>query len=165
MVVITAGRTGPNRSLRFGGDPSLDDGGRRGVARLRDERATPESAHSAVAGPEAAVRESCAVLGVDVVIDDELRSLDVGRWSGLGPEQIDPAELGRWFADPHACPHGGESIAVFVDRVHRWRSGHATLPELVVVAMPVAQALLAPDAAHYFEVEVRPATRYSVICH
>ena len=29
MQIITAGRTGPNRSVRFGGDPVLDERGRR----------------------------------------------------------------------------------------------------------------------------------------
>ena len=51
MLIITAGRTGPNRALRFGGDPSLDDAGRRSVMAL----ALPDDVGVVAVGPERAL--------------------------------------------------------------------------------------------------------------
>ncbi|MFE0749289.1 histidine phosphatase family protein [Gordonia sp. NPDC058843] len=159
MQIITAGRTGPNRSVRFGGDPVLDERGRISVLGLA--ASTTRSVDAC--GPESATLETAELLGAaGSVVDDELRTLDVGAWTGKSPEEIDPVELGGWFADPDARPHGGESVADFVDRVHAWRTAQAGLADrCVVVAMPVAQALLCRDAGRFFAHEVRPATLYT----
>lgn len=160
MQIITAGRTGPNRSVRFGGDPVLDQRGRRDVLGLSASLTRPVD----ICGPEAATRATAEILGArsDLIVDDTLRTLDVGAWSGLSPEEIDPVDLGGWFADPEARPHGGESVADFVARVHAWHSTRAGSGDrCVVVAMPVAQALLCSDATGYFAHEVRPATLYT----
>ncbi|MYR06178.1 histidine phosphatase family protein [Gordonia sp. SID5947] len=155
MFVITAGRTGPNRSLRFGGDLSLDERGHRDMSALAAAAVDPAGV-VVICGPERATRESCALLAADHVVDARLASPDFGAWSGLAPEEIEPEQLRAWFTDPSACPHGGESIASFVERIHRWRADAEPAPDVCVVSMPVAQALLADDAARYFAVEVRP---------
>ncbi|MCZ4535447.1 histidine phosphatase family protein [Gordonia terrae] len=160
MQIITAGRTGPNRSVRFGGDPDLDPRGRRDVLVLSASLTRPID----ICGPEAATRATAEILGATggLIVDDALRTLDVGAWSGLSPEEIDSVDLGGWFTDPEARPHGGESVAQFVDRVHAWRAGQAEHGDgYVVVAMPVAQALLCVDADGFFAREVRPATLYT----
>lgn len=159
MQIITAGRTGPNRSVRFGGDPVLDERGRRDVLRLAAASTPPVHC----CGPEIATRETAELLGAsDALVDDALRTLDVGAWAGRTPEEIDPVELGAWFADPGARPHGGESLVDFVGRVHLWRDGRSGLADRwVVVAMPVAQALLCPGVERFFAHEVRPATVYT----
>ncbi|MGC4934543.1 histidine phosphatase family protein [Gordonia sp. DT30] len=161
LLVVTAGRTGPNKALRFGGDASLDEAGRRRVAALAIE----VGARPIVAGPEAATRQSAELLGPDVRVDDSLRTLDVGRWAGHAPDEVDPDDLAVWFGDPASCPHGGESIAAFVERITLWHrtfaeTADARAASCVVVAMPVAQALLAGDAASFFGIEVAPATVY-----
>lgn len=159
MQIITAGRTGPNRSVRFGGDAPLDDRGRRDVV------AVAGGIEPVVAcGPEPATLESARLLGapVEQIVDDALRTLDVGAWAGLAPEQVPPHHLAAWFADPGATPHGGESIAGLVDRLHAWRDHmmDEIAGRAVVVAMPVAQALLCREASDYFRAEVRPAAVY-----
>ncbi|MDL9945949.1 histidine phosphatase family protein [Gordonia sp. ABSL11-1] len=162
MLVITAGRTGPNRSVRFGGDLSLDDRGRRDVLTLRTDLVLGPS-DTVVCGPERAARETCELLvGGQDAVDDRLRTLDVGAWDGRVPEEVPPDELGLWFGDPAARPHGGETITEFVDRIDRWRVTIEAEPTICVVAMPVAQALLATDADGYFAAEVRPATVYDL---
>ncbi|NED69102.1 histidine phosphatase family protein, partial [Streptomyces sp. SID10244] len=118
MLVITAGRTGPNRSVRFGGDLSLDGRGRRDVAALAT---SVRGIQVVIGGPEKATRESCELLAAGHAVDDRLATLDVGNWSGRTPEDIDPADLRSWFSDPSARPHRGEAIVEFVERVHRWR--------------------------------------------
>lgn len=157
MLIITAGRTGPNPALRFGGDASLDDAGRRSVMAL----ALPDHVGMVAVGPERAATETAALVGSGRVagrVVDDLRTLDVGAWTGRLPEEIPPPELGAWFADPASHPHGGESISDFVARIQAWRT--TTSVSACVVSMPVAQALLVDDPARYFVVEVRPATIY-----
>ncbi|AZG44868.1 histidine phosphatase family protein [Gordonia insulae] len=159
MHIVTAGRTGPNRSVRFGGDLSLDDAGRRTVSALAATLVDVPTRGAVPCGPEAAARESCDLLGRAFTVDPRLRTLDVGAWSGRTPEDLAPDELAVWFTDPTACPHGGETIADFVARIHRWGTEHAS-SAVCVVSMPVAQALLAARADEFFAVEVRPATAY-----
>ncbi|ATD70324.1 MULTISPECIES: histidine phosphatase family protein [Gordonia] len=156
MQIITAGRTGPNRSVRFGGDAPLDERGRRDIETLAASVAGPVT----LCGPEAATRETARLLGGRPDVDDALRTLDVGSWAGSMPEEIAPSDLAAFFTDPTARPHGGESVAEFVRRVHAWRDHHDTATASIVVAMPVAQALLCDDPARYFGVEVRPAASY-----
>lgn len=164
MLVITAGRTGPNKSVRFGGDASLDERGRRDVAALRTVVAGTgrQTRVGVAAGPERVVAESCAVLQVSPATSPDLRSLDVGTWAGRTPADIDPDELSAWFTDPGAHPHGGESVTRFVERIRRWYRTAGSDVDVCVVAMPVAQALLCGGPADFFDVEVRPATTYRV---
>ncbi|MCF3939152.1 histidine phosphatase family protein [Gordonia tangerina] len=160
MLIVTAGRTGPNRSVRFGGDASLDDRGRRDVAGLRAEVTATIGAGRVAGGPERAVVESSDVLQIQPVTTPALRSLDVGRWTGRMPTEITPDDLAAWFTDPVARPHGGESVARFVERIHRWYVTDGADTDLCVVSMPVAQALLCTDPEEFFGVEIRPATIY-----
>ncbi len=116
-------------------------------------------------GPEASVVESGALIADEVVVDDELRSIDLGSWVGRRPEEVAPVELGAWFADPDAIPHGGESVTAFVDRIHRRLV--ALVPGTVVVAaMPVVQAAVAlhggVGAAGFFGLDIAPATTWTV---
>ncbi len=103
----------------------------------------------------------------DVVVDDALRSIDLGSWVGRRPEEIAPDELGRWFADPDAVPHGGESVAAFLHRVHaRLTDLIPTAVGIVVVAKPVVQAAVAlhrgVGPAGFFGVDIAPASTWAV---
>lgn len=158
--MVVAGRTAVNRAVRFGGehDP-LDERGRRDVVGLGPVPGP------LLAGPELSVRQTTDLLVTRIgaeqlgwVRDDpQLASLDVGRWRGCRPEDVDPTALGRFFLDPDACPHGGETLRTFVDRIR----GHvAALPPEVslVVAGPVAQAVLCESVDTFFAAAVRPAS-------
>lgn len=51
-------------------------------------------------------------------IDPRWRELDFGEWDGLPSSAIDPDALGRFWADPDACPPpGGERWSGLVGRV------------------------------------------------
>jgi len=51
-------------------------------------------------------------------IDPRWRELDFGAWDGLESNAIDPAALGRFWADPDANPPpGGERWSALVERV------------------------------------------------
>ncbi|MFD0927268.1 histidine phosphatase family protein [Williamsia deligens] len=161
MTLVAAGRTGPNRDLRFGGEGSpLDSRGRRDVTALDCRFA------DAVAGPERSVVETAATLAERVVVVDSLRSIDLGSWTGRRPEEIDISDLGAWFADPRATPHGGESVVDFLGRI---RSALRTLaggPVVVVAAKPVVQAAVVAHrglgAADFLGVDITPATTWAV---
>ncbi len=152
--LVVAGRTGPNHLVRFGEtDVPLDERGRTDIVAL-----APVGAGAVLCGPERATRETASLLCPAAIVDAGLSSLGVGRWAGLLPEQIPGPQFASWFADPAARPHGGETIAEFVGRIKQWAlaADAATL----VVAGPVAQALLCGGPAEFFAVRIVPGERY-----
>ncbi|MBM7366678.1 histidine phosphatase family protein [Gordonia hydrophobica] len=153
---MVAARTAPNRTVRFGGehDP-LDERG------LRDATALGATVDGPlISGPELSVVQTARAVTTDVSVNHELCSLDVGRWRGVTPQDLPAAQVGAWLADPDWIGHGGESVASFVERIRR--ATESLNPMNLVVAKPVAQALLCVDAAGFFAVDVRPATVYDV---
>lgn len=185
MLIIVAGRTAPNRAVRFGAESGpLDGRGRSGILALA--ASLTRATGPVFAGPERSAVESAALLSDLVTPVPGFSSLDVGRWRGLAPEEIPPAELGSWFGDPASAPHGGESVTDFVARIRtvaalldtallgtiprdtdlrdtalRDADLLATAPRdtaLLVVAKPVAQALLCSGPHDFFAHQLRPAS-------
>ena len=153
MLVISSARTAPNRAVRFGmEDVPLDPRGCRDAAALVG---TVEAARVLV-GPEESVRQTAELIGLRFDVDERLRSLDLGHWSGVSPDDVDPDDLRSWFTDVTWTGHGGESVVDFVSRITSFAAGCGA--DALVVAKPVAQALLADSAGTFFRVEVRPAT-------
>ncbi|MBA4022005.1 MAG: hypothetical protein C0482_06540 [Gordonia sp.] len=154
LRLITAARTGPNAALRFGAhDDPLDKRGRAECARLR--LSFPDTVRIA---PDRSATETAAEIGADGVIDDALKSLDLGRWTGLAPDEIDPLDLGEWFGDPGANPHGGESITAFLARLSAWLETDWAVDVGAVVASGTAQGLVAAATGmSFWGVEVAPA--------
>lgn len=114
--MVVAARTAPNRSVRFGGEHgALDHRGARDAAELAS---VAERSAVPVVGPELSVVQTACSMRSEFVVNPDLRSLDVGRWHSMRPDEVPHAELGAWFADPHWDGHGGESVAAFVDRIH-----------------------------------------------
>jgi broad specificity phosphatase PhoE len=151
--IVVAGRTGPNHLVRFGeSDVGLDDRGRSDVAALG------LGFTSVICGPELAVRETAALVSSTVIVDAELVSLDVGKWAGRLPEEIPGSELGAWFGDPAARPHSGETVVAFVDRIKAWALRAPS--SAIVVAGPVAQALLCDGSESFFAAQVVPGCCY-----
>jgi broad specificity phosphatase PhoE len=154
LTVVVAGRTAPNRSVRFGGEhASIDARGRHDVGRL-DVRA-PDDVR---VGPERSVRETAQVLGIGGEPDRALATVDIGRWFGVEPQDVPGDELEAWFTDPDSRPHGGETITEFVNRIVSATRG---FDGLVVVASPVAQALAAGSPDAYFQVPIRPGSVFT----
>lgn len=186
MLLIVAGRTAPNRAVRFGGErDGLDGRGRRDIESLAgaldDEADAWQLWHL---GPEVSVQETGALLARHAInaaarlgsvdpgladprladpglADHGLASLDVGAWRGLTPEQVPGAELAAWFGDPTVAPHGGEPVQAFVSRIRVHVSG---LPAgaALIVAKPVAQALLCAGAADFLATDVRHASVHRI---
>lgn len=66
--------------------------------------------------------------GLAAAVDPDLHEMDFGRWEGRPWASIPRPEVDAWAADfLGARPHGGESVAMLLDRVtaalHRWAEG------------------------------------------
>jgi broad specificity phosphatase PhoE len=126
------------------------------------------------AGPESSCLQTAAALGLDVVPEPELRDLDVGDWRGRRLDEIEaerPSDLLSWVTDPHASPHGGESIRLLVDRVAGWlelgaeeRSRIVAVTHQAGVRAAVLHALGAP-ASVFWRIDARPLSRTRLSRH
>ncbi|MEV6302012.1 histidine phosphatase family protein [Actinoplanes sp. NPDC051861] len=188
LRLIAAGHTPALRRAVFGGDDPLDEGGTqaaralnlttRGPGPTAAARGTalssgPGPAHGtalssgpAVArgtwltAPSRAARETAAALGATPAVEPALADPSYGTWTGRALADIDPADLHLWLTDPHATPHGGESLAGVTSRVSTWLARHTT-HDLTAVAHPtviraaVAAALTLPPAA-IWQLDVAP---------
>jgi broad specificity phosphatase PhoE len=124
-----------------------------------------------VSGPEKACLDTAKRLAGRAEPIPELRDCDFGSWTGRALTDIasdHPSELESWLHDPHAVPHGGESLAELVTRVgrvlddHPWPHGRS----VVVVTSLVARALIVhalganPEAI--FHIDIGPLGRASL---
>jgi broad specificity phosphatase PhoE len=81
-----------------------------------------------IASPALAACETAAWITQTYDIDPAFDDLDYGQWRGHLIREIaaqKPEEISAWLTDPHARPHGGESIAMLAERV---AEGLARLP-------------------------------------
>jgi len=93
----------------------------------------PPSARCLTA-PELRARQTAE--GLPATVDEALRDCDLGSWQGLPLKQLNQAQLQAWLADPHAAPHGGESIAALCQRVASWMDNLPPAREWVAVTHP-----------------------------
>ena len=155
LTVVVAARTGPNASLTFGShDEPLDIRGQADARGLHHQ-----SGASVFVAPDVSARDTARLMGAgDADVEPALRAIDLGRWTGLRPEQVNPLELGQWFSDPTAAPHGGESVVEFIERLAHWLQDRGGDDVVVVVAGGTAQGMVAAAiGADFFGIEVEPA--------
>ncbi|MFI7134358.1 histidine phosphatase family protein [Nonomuraea sp. NPDC050153] len=96
------------------------------------------SAAGAVActAPSVAARQTAAAAGLAARAVPALAEADCGRWRGLPYERVareEPDALASWLTDPHAAPHGGESLAAHAERVAAWLESVRAEPGVVAV--------------------------------
>lgn len=155
LTVVVAARTGPNATLTFGShDEPLDVRGQADATGLR-----LHSGAKVFVAPDVSARDTARLMGArDVHVEPALRAIDLGRWTGLRPDQVNPIELGQWFTDPAAAPHGGESVVDFVGRLAEWLQNRGGDDVALVVAGGTAQGIVAAAiGADFFSIEVQPA--------
>lgn len=125
-----------------------------------------------LAAPSLAARQTAESLASEVAEEPALRDLDAGAWRGRALADLaasDPAALGAWMADPHAAPHGGESIASLIGRVGAWLDGGGfdgrilAVTHAAVVRAAVVHVLGAPARA-FWAVDVAPLS-IAVLSH
>jgi alpha-ribazole phosphatase len=96
-------------------------------------------------------------LGLPVALDDRWREMDFGSWEGRAWDALPRGELDAWAADlMHARPHGGESVAMLLERtrgaIEDWGGGEATLA--VTHAGVIRAALFAAGDAAAWQREI-----------
>lgn len=121
-----------------------------------------------LASPLLRACQTAAALGLDPVTEPALAELDYGRWRGLTPEAVhasDPEGFAAWLGDPHARPHGGESIAELAERVAGWLAAQAGAEQdIIAISHPgpiqaaIVHVLNAPLMAAR-HVSVKPLSR------
>ncbi|MBI6898803.1 histidine phosphatase family protein [Pseudomonas putida] len=156
LTLVCHARTEAQRVGRF----ALDD------EPLRDPSAPLSTTARCLSAPELRARQTAE--GLSATVDEGLRDCDLGEWKGLLLKQLDEDALQAWLSDPHATPHGGESIAALCERVATWMDS-ALLPgqwlaitHPFVIRAAMLHALAAPLASfHRIDVPPLAEVRFS----
>jgi broad specificity phosphatase PhoE len=163
LLLVRHAPTSATRAFAFPGDEPLDDRGRADAATLAEALPARLDVLCSPARRCRATTEA-ARLG-EPRVEPALVECDFGSWTGRTFEDVttaDPDAARAWMTDPHARPHGGESLAAFAERVGRWLDGQATLDGAAVaithagvVKAAVVHALRAPIES-FWRVDAAP---------
>ena len=166
LVMITHAPTAATREARFPADEPLDARGATAMAGA--DRGAPRRFDRVVRGPERRCDATSQGLGLDAIVDPALTDLDLGAWRGRTLPELEssqPVELGAWLTDPHAAPHGGESLSSLVERVTVWldelpgeRVRMAAITHPAIVRAAVLRVLGAPLSC-FWRLDSAPLTQ------
>ena len=104
----------------FPGPAPLDE---RALGKCRAAAVSELPADMVWCAPELAARQAAEAMGLTPIVADGLAAPFFGRWAGRSLDDLDTSEaegLGVWLSNPHAAPHGGESLAALLRRVGLW---------------------------------------------
>jgi len=133
LILICHASTAAVRRPAFPADEPLDDRGKESAAILAMHLPKPDRCWTS---PELRSRQTAEALGLDATVASELRDLDYGRWTGRSFDEMsaqEPEAVSRWLRDPEARPHGGDSIAAFVQRIAAWIDRQSGVPGQAIV--------------------------------
>jgi broad specificity phosphatase PhoE len=162
LYLVRHAPTSATRAAAFPLDEPLDERGRAAAARW-----VAPACESVVSSPALRCRETAALAGLaDVHLDDALAECDFGSWAGRSLGDVhaaDPRAATAWMTDPHAAPHGGESLCELVARVGVWLDLQAAdapgrvvaLTHAGVVKAALVHALAVPARA-FWQFDVAP---------
>ena len=160
LLVVAHAPTSTTKALVFG-DPGE-------LVRWEEFRRLSGRIACWVSGPEKVCQATAARLGGPAEAIHELRECDFGTWSGkalaAGASQ-DPSGLDAWLRDPHAAPHGGESLAVLINRVGRvldnqqWPDGRSVAVVTPLVARALLVHALGSAPSVIFRIDIGPLGR------
>ncbi|TDD47820.1 histidine phosphatase family protein [Nonomuraea terrae] len=128
MLFVRHAGTPGMRAARFPANEDPDPSSLSRAPALRADRVW--------SAPSTAAVRTAVAMGLEPVVADVLAEADCGRWRGLAYAEVaerEPEALARWLSDPHATPHGGESLAALAARVAGWLEGMRAEPSGVVV--------------------------------
>lgn len=174
LILIRHGDLGEGCRGRYVGrtDAPLSPGGRRQAAALAEELGRTGKGARILCSPLLRARETAAIaLGTDgpLIIDDDLREIDFGRWESLSFAEIaasDPASVEKWadLDDDFTFP-GGEEIGAFRKRIGAAAGRIAGDPAGIVVAVTHGGVIrhliclfLGLDYRHYLHFDVQPGS-------
>jgi broad specificity phosphatase PhoE len=159
LLLVAHAPTSPTVALVFGnaGEPHTQE-----VRRLIGRVA------SWLSGPEPACQKTAVCLGGEAEPVPELRECDFGSWTGRTLVDVAFEEAGAldtWLHDPHATPHGGESLAELINRVgrvlddHPWPDGRSVVVVTPLVARAAAVHALGASPEVIFHIDLAPLGR------
>jgi len=168
LTLVSHAMTDAMVAGRFPADEPLNEAGRRHAqtaAGLRINRQTRQ-----LAGPERRALQTAELLGLRAEVEPRLADLDYGRWRGTALNDVCPGQLRAWLTDPARAPHGGESIAVLIDRVAQWLDSltSTVLPTIAVTHPAVIRAAIlvalgAPPKS-FWRLDIAPLSRTVMHC-
>jgi broad specificity phosphatase PhoE len=121
-----------------------------------------------VRGPERACEATVDHLGGMAEPIADLRQCDFATWTGRSLVDVaadDPSGLESWLRDPHATPHGGESLAKLIKRVgralddHAWPGGRSVAVVTPLVARALLVHALGATPKVIFRIDIAPLGR------
>ncbi|HEX6665829.1 MAG TPA: histidine phosphatase family protein [Solirubrobacterales bacterium] len=171
LLLVRHAPTAATKAAAFPLDERPDESALAAASRLAE--VVPRQA-DACASPALRCLETARAAGLDPVTVPELAECDFGEWGGRSLEDVcreDPAGSEAWMTDPEACPHGGESLSGFVDRVAGWLGGEAAgdgstfaITHGGVVKAAIVSALGAPLLS-FWRVDVAPLSLTELHAH
>jgi broad specificity phosphatase PhoE len=143
LLLVRHGETDWNAERRWQGhaDPPLNEAGRVQARELAHELAS-ETLAAVYSSDLVRAHETARIVaerhGLDVVVERDLREIDVGAWSGLTHDEIQvrfPQDFERWRTTGVADERGGETSEQLHARVvaAAERIAHAHAGEQVLV--------------------------------
>jgi broad specificity phosphatase PhoE len=118
LLLVRHGRTELNAAGLLQGrvDPPLDAAGRAQAAALATVPRLRQATR-VVCSPLQRARQTAAMLGPPVTVDERWIELDYGGWDGRPFAAVTAHEWAHWRADPAWSPPGGESLGAVGSRV------------------------------------------------
>jgi broad specificity phosphatase PhoE len=119
IVLIRHAGTDAVRRAAFPLDEGLDPAGEAAARALAGLVGRGE----ALCSPALRARATASAFGLAARPVAELDECDFGAWRGRTLAEVharDASAAEAWMTDPAACPHGGESLSAFADRVGAW---------------------------------------------
>ncbi|MBA3742374.1 bifunctional RNase H/acid phosphatase [Sporichthya sp.] len=180
LRLLRHGETPHTIEKRFSGtrfDPPLSERGQGQARAAADHIASLGGTDVIVASPLTRARQTAQavadVLGLEVLIDEDLRECDFGDWDGLTFAEASAqagVALSQWLGTPEMAPPGGESMVQLAARVAeaqlRILSAHVGKNVLIVahvgsIKMLVREALGAPISTIH-RLQLAPASLCTV---
>jgi broad specificity phosphatase PhoE len=162
LDLLAHGASAATRGARFPDDDPLEASAIGALDALRG-RLRPYA--QVLTSPARAARETAAALGFDAEVELALSDCDYGRWRGLASKDVaerEPDEFAAWLGDPAAAPHGGESLAVLIERIGAWltqalagETATLAVTHAVVVRAAIVNALGASSSS-FARIDVAP---------
>lgn len=161
MLLLCHAATTATRAAAFPADEPLDARGRAEAAKLAGRL---PKARFILTSPARRAVDTVAATGLAAREHPALRDCDYGRWAGASLDDIaaaEPEAVALWLSDPHAAPHGGESIGALIERVAMWMDGEVpqgrtlAITHAAVIRAAVIHALGAPANA-FWRIDAAP---------
>jgi broad specificity phosphatase PhoE len=117
LYLVRHGRTEANAGGRLQGriDLPIDDVGRAQAAAITS---LVTSVDRVISSPSLRARQTAAVFGMEMELDERWLEMDYGEFDGLPLGDVPRDQWQQWISDPDFRPPGGESLREMGKRVH-----------------------------------------------